>query len=819
MLFAVHRWLLRRPRLVVAIALLSLIPMGGWSAQLFGDLRADVRELLPQHARSVETLRELERRFGGWSQLSIVIESNDRAANRRFSDALVERLAAIPAIRTVRNKLGSERAFFEKRWQLCVALEDLQAIEQRIARAEDEARARANPLLVDLEQEREPVRLDFEDLDRKYSTKLALAQQFPEDYFEAADGRDLAVIVRQRGLAFTVEANRELVQKVEAAIAALHPPPGMVVGLGGDVMNLIVEHDSLVEDLALATAIVTALIMVVIVAYYRRFRALVLLGLPVLVATTWTFGISHFAIGYLNASTAFLGAIIPGNGINVGLILLARYFEERRGGHDIAPALDVAVRSSARATSTAAFAAAISYGSLIATDFLGFKHFGIIGGIGMVLSWTATFVLLPALIQVIEPRFAGDVPRPDASPRGPLGLLAGLVERAPRLVAVAGAASGLVAFAIGVRFMNAPFEKDFSRLRSTVALEGGAAAWEAKVDRIFQRYLSPQVILADRTEDVPAIVAALEAIIREGGENSPIADVSAVSTLVPDRQPEKIAVLSRIRALLSDRLLAALGERERKLALEYRPAEDLVPYVWADLPETVRADFRELDGREGHVILVLPNLKLNLYHADEIRRVADVLRRIQLPDGRVLESSGNFVIYSDMLASVETDGPRATRWSLLGVLILCVVVFRRPRRVLLVAASLGLGVVWLLGALSILGIKINFLNFIGLPITFGIGVDYAVNVYARHQLELDRGLSPRAAAIAAMGTTGGAVILCSLTTIIGYASLLVARNGALISFGRLAILGEITCLGAAILVLPAWLSLSSWAGAPRPAAP
>jgi predicted RND superfamily exporter protein len=54
-------------------------------------------------------------------------------------------------------------------------------------------------------------------------------------------------------------------------------------------------------------------------------------------------------------------------------------------------------------------------------------------------------------------------------------------------------------------------------------------------------------------------------------------------------------------------------------------------------------------------------------------------------------------------------------------------------------------------------------------------------------------------------TTGGAVALCSLTTILGYASLLIARNQALFSFGVLAVLGEVACLAAALLALPAVL--------------
>ena len=46
-------------------------------------------------------------------------------------------------------------------------------------------------------------------------------------------------------------------------------------------------------------------------------------------------------------------------------------------------------------------------------------------------------------------------------------------------------------------------------------------------------------------------------------------------------------------------------------------------------------------------------------------------------------------------------------------------------------------------------------------------------------------------------------MLCSLTTIIGYSSLLISANRALRSFGLAAAIGEVTCLSAAVLVLPA----------------
>jgi hypothetical protein len=115
----------------------------------------------------------------------------------------------------------------------------------------------------------------------------------------------------------------------------------------------------------------------------------------------------------------------------------------------------------------------------------------------------------------------------------------------------------------------------------------------------------------------------------------------------------------------------------------------------------------------------------------------------------------------------------------------------------LVLLSLVVGVIWMGGAGAALGLRLNFLNFVVLPVTLGIGVDYAVNVFARLEKERPENY-PRA-----LAETGSAVMLCSSTTIIGYSSLLIASNGALRSFGKLADLGEIGCLLSALLLVPA----------------
>jgi hypothetical protein len=107
----------------------------------------------------------------------------------------------------------------------------------------------------------------------------------------------------------------------------------------------------------------------------------------------------------------------------------------------------------------------------------------------------------------------------------------------------------------------------------------------------------------------------------------------------------------------------------------------------------------------------------------------------------------------------------------------------------------------MLGVCAYYGLKINFFNFIVLPLTFGIGVDYAINMAIRLKKDAVHDMAN------AIRHTGGAVILCSVTTIIGYFVLTTAKNQALATFGLAAVIGEFTCLGAAIVLVPALILL------------
>src|SRR5690606_2251328 len=143
-------------------------------------------------------------------------------------------------------------------------------------------------------------------------------------------------------------------------------------------------------------------------------------------------------------------------------------------------------------------------------------------------------------------------------------------------------------------------------------------------------------------------------------------------------------------------------------------------------------------------------------------------------------------VFAAMIRAMERDGPLATIVAFFTVCVVTTLVTRRIRTVAIILGSLICGIVLTVGGAAWLDVRLNFLNFIALPLTFGIGVEYAINVYER--------IKSSGSVSAGMASIGGPVVLCSLTTILGFGALTFADNMALQSFGYYAMAGELACI-------------------------
>lgn len=381
---------------------------------------------------------------------------------------------------------------------------------------------------------------------------------------------------------------------------------------------------------------------------------------------------------------------------------------------------------------------------------------------------------------------------------------------------------GTVASAIFTsRLSRDTLESDFSKLRNKESLETGAGFWGDKVDAVFQRYLTPTIVLTTDPKDTQKVAEELQSIQARDGAASPISDIKRVEDFLPGDQARKIRIIEQIKSRLPAKAVAQLGGEDRKLVDEFLPKETPTPLTVHDLPEGVIANFREMDGSLGHMVHVYPKLPPNLkaragargdgkdqagfWDAREVIRFADRIREAVRDAGVAAAIAGQPPLSADMIEAIASDGPKATAFAFFAVVALVLILFPRWELSRWVLGALLLGVLWMGGVMGGFGLKINFLNFIALPITFGIGVDYAVNIFSRYRSDGAHSIGP------VIENTGGAVALCSWTTSIGYASLLIAGSQAFVSFGTLAVLGELTCLTAAIVALPAlWHALQKF---------
>ena len=782
-------WLARHVRLVLAGCAVALAGAGALIATRL-PIRADFSYLLPENAPAIRALRRLERRMPANDTTLILITAPDAATRARAAEVLIGGLRAIDAGHVARVEADDDEAravIRAHRW-LYVPLEDLIATRDALTARIRDAKLRANPLYVDLD---EPASARPQDrLDELRARRRDAERQLDHSRFVSDDGRQQLVIVRMSFRATDVPRDRELL----AAIAGIAEhvraaAPGVELELAGGAPSAVAEHDAVARGMVLSSLVTTALVALVLLVHLRRVSIVAIVGLQIVAATVLSFGLAAITIGHLNAATAFLGAIIAGNGINYGILLAARYGEECATA---APrdALARAISTTLRPTLVAALGASIAYGALAATRFRGFADFAIIGGLGMLVCWIVAYTALPALLVVF--------------PRSPGGetwfgrAMAPVARVRARWVVTIAACVLVVAGAITLRFiLSDPFEYDMQRLRSDSPAALAAVRTLSRIDTSFGHgWLGRSYFAVDRDEDVPALVAALRAASTTPDGKATIGRIESILDLVPPDQPAKLAVLAEIRGRLDDPALDQLDDDVRAELRELRPPDTLHPVTLADLPRETIDAFRERDGTVGRIVAVRPAASFDDSDGRAMQRFAGVARSIDVP-GATITASGSSLVLADILAINRADGPLVTGIAALGVILMVLVVVGPNRKAAAVLGATALGSIAMVAACALIGLRINFLDFVALPIALGLGVDYAINI--GHRVAAD-------GARQALRTTGGSVLVCSATTIIGYASILFSANRAIRDFGTASLVGEITCVASAILVVPALLS-------------
>ena len=666
-----------------------------------------------------------------------------------------------------------------------------------------------------------------------------------QGYLASDDERLLFILLNPQETEGDFAGSKNAIEGIREIIRGLSPGfPGITVGMtGGEVISsdeMFTTH----KDVKNASKYALTGVALLFILFYRRVTEPLLAVFTLMVSIAWAMGYTTLAVGHLNIISVVFTTILIGLGIDFGIHILCRYREERRLGHDAYRAMHNTLQQTGRGNLAGAVTTAIAFGAMAFTDFVGIVELGIIAAGGIVLCLLGMVLLLPALIR-IEERW-----------RKPVYTLPERVVKRDALFEKVYSHYYFIIFAslgllMGCGYLSRELYFDYNLLNMQ-AKGTEAVHFEMKIIENAKRASWNAALVADDIDDAKEKYRILKALPSVGKVESLLTAIPEdqetriqnVKTLVPlidplDVEPEdepfslrslrttikkirfklrkkekeneqdEVYEASRQLRLLetalnnTDSKIAAdrLKQFSRTLFVDYRTkiadlkrAVHPTPVRLDELPQDLKDRFVSTDGK--YLLLVYPNI--NIWEREQMEQFLREMRRID-PD-----VTGNAVHMFESSRLMIDGYIRAGLYALMAIALYLMLTLRNFRTTLLVLLPTLAGAVLTLGLMRVTGIQFNLANLVILPLILGIGVVDGVHILHRCRE------APECGENVISKSTGQAVILTSLTTMIGFGSLMVADHQGVYSVGLVLTLGVGSCMITSITLLPALIKLC-WA--------
>ena len=666
-----------------------------------------------------------------------------------------------------------------------------------------------------------------------------------QGYMVSKNGELLFVLIVPNDDETSFTGYKDAVEQARQVIAETRKDfPGVTVGLTGEDVISSDEMVTTQSDVETASKIALAGVALLFIIAYQGVVKPLLAVFCLLLGLSWTMGFTALTIGHLNILSVVFTTILIGLGIDFGIHILERFKEERQQGNEILPALQKTLQGTGKGNFAGAITTAIAFGAMVLTDFIGIVELGWIAGWGILFCMVAMLLVLPALITVEEKWRKPSYTQTKSTTATQRGWVDKLFDHYYLII---GVCTVLVLIA-SLSLKDLRFDYNLLNLQ---AKGTEAVQYEMKILESAGRSAWSAAILADSFKEIQEKERQLKAL-------PTVARVESISAVIPDNQEENAQIIrENLAPLLRD--------------LEVEPED--VDFSWKALNKTLKGIQFKLQGRErddldsvqmaGNRVRnfreqsqkMEPDLAekrlqnfSQLLFADyrnlmeELKANADVklVKLEEIPETlrkRYISQKGKYVAhifpsvdvwdlderkkYLDDLRSVDPNVTgtaihmfESTRlmtegyvngglYAMTAIIIYVFFLFRNLRTVFFVLLPVLVGSIWTIGIMELIGLKLNMANLVILPLILGIGVVNGIHITHRYREEEDKHAS-------ILGkSTGQAVLLSSLTTMIGFGSMMVANHYGVFSLGMVLTLGVFNCLIASVTFLPALLKLST----------
>lgn len=826
---------------------------------------SDLRRLLPRDHPVVLNLERIEETFGSTGSVNIVLRDGDAEARHALTEAIAARFEGHPQLRDVDYQLPSE--FFTQHALYYLTDQELEELDERIQawlHYEFCSEARGSCVTDPDPQARE--RLETFVAAKR---KEAEARTGFKDFYEREGIPANVMLLRPTQAAASLEFARAITDDVLRGVQEVYERPGAPwAGKGvrynvvGPYVNKTYEQEIIRRDTVRGTTFAAVGVILIVFMLFRSMRAVLVLMVPLTCGVSWSLAATYLVIGDLNTMTSLISTVVMGSGIDGGIHFYSDARRHRRSmpnAEAIRQAFDRLIVPLLVASSTTIGAFLI----MAVSEFPGFREFGIISAMGVMLCLLAMTTVLPALTHAVgikappaEPRRLGKVPAHALLARPGL-LLSGLA-----LVSLVAAISARdVEFEFNGRALQS--DSTYARTHEDTQL----------ISRIFGQDIHAGILVRPSLEEARSALerarAARQTYVDQG--SSVVAELFAVTDLLPPENIDPAARRVRIEALLEEDELARLEEiagvesklRRKKMLSDgasddfddvddgeadpsgedeaddgaTKAAEDDLDDGHADsslvaggsapgepgAPEAGRGLTREdarlllamLDAEPVTVDALPPPILRRLrsddgsfgifaypaFDAADMRKGVDFMRetRDYLPADATDIFVGETTVYAAMFLLLRKEAPIVLSLAALFITVVVYWQLRSVRHAVMTLLPLSLAMLWLVGLMGATGLRFTLFNLPILPAILGIGVDNGVYLTDRIRKTKDDVRGLQKA----LEETGGSIMAAMATTAVGFGAFILADSAGVRGIGLVAVLGIVLAALAATMVLPA----------------
>ena len=654
-----------------------------------------------------------------------------------------------------------------------------------------------------------------------------------EGYLVSANERLMFILLahnennkEDRSTLNSINLLRKLIKKTHTEF------PEIEVGLTGEDVIAADEMAITQVDVRNASQIALFGVTLLFIIAYRGVIKPLFAVLSLVIALCWSVGWATLVVGHLNILTIVFTTILIGLGIDFGIHILERYKEERMSGSNALNALQKTVQGTGRGNFAGAVTTALAFGGMVFTDFIGIVELGKISSGGIFFCMISMILVLPAFISLEEkirkPKYAQERFEYRAS-------WLELCFKSHRLVIF------VAMFLIVLSLFSLRAVKFDYNLLNLQAHGTEAVKYEMKVIEQAGRSAWSVALLTDSLEETIKKHHALEKL-------SAVGNVESIVSLLPENQKEKIEYIKELRPFLRDLTVKAevpqvsqpsliktmkkirfklqgkddkgevvearklsqvfldvseeqsveIAEKRLNKFSEYLFADyrdkvadlkmniDVSPVSVAEIPKSLRKRYVSQNG--VYLITVYPSV--DVWNIDQREEFLRQLRQVDT------SATGNAIHMFESTRLMRDGYVQGGLYALVAIFIYILISFGNVRTTLIVLLPVVVGSIWTVGIMGLLGIAFNLANLVILPLIIGVGVVNGIHIVHRYREETDKSINILSK------STGRGVVLSSLTTMIGFGSLMVADYQGVYSLGLILTLGVGCCLLASITVLP-----------------